>query len=194
MPSIRARFNDTRFNDFFVRSLSAQHSWKDSRGHGIVAELIKSVESKYRQFIVFLLDFQSLDVSKLDGFEVYHFEVCIFHGSIVQPLRKLLRSMCVTLYFIGIERKKAESTAIASTLHSSYHGNWEWDLLLFLLRTKNEKHHVSIDRWMERIGKFTTIFVEFSLIFRNKANMLLEWRWWCTPHCVETFSPAELPL
>lgn len=112
MPSIRARFNDTRFNDFFVRSLSAQHSWKDSRGHGIVAELIKSVESKYRQFIVFLLDFQSLDVSKLDGFEVYHFEVCIFHGSIVQPLRKLLRSLCVTFYFIGIERNKAEAMAV----------------------------------------------------------------------------------
>lgn len=109
---------------------------------GIVAEPIKSVESKCRQFIVFLLDFQSLDVSKLDGFEVYHFEVCIFHGSIVQPLRKLLRSMCVTLYFIGIERKKTEAIAVEaarSTIRAPFQLSWQLRVGFIIIYFENKK-------------------------------------------------------
>lgn len=44
------------------------------RAFEIVVALIKSVQSKCRTFH-FLLEFQSFDVSKLDGFEVDDFEV-----------------------------------------------------------------------------------------------------------------------
>lgn len=76
-----------RFLSFAGLERAAQ--CEDSRERDIAAALIESALGPSTDISIFLYDSQSLDVGKLDGFEVYYFEVCIFHGSIAQPLRNL---------------------------------------------------------------------------------------------------------